>query len=208
MAGKVFVHVGVSLDGFLAGPNRGPKNPLGDRGTTIHEWMFAQRTFRKSHGLSEGGETGPDDRLLEELVGRIGANVMGKRMFEEGEANWPENAPFHTPVFVLTKETRAPWERPGGTTFHFSNDGLEATLGRARDAAGSKDVRISGGRDVIVRYLNAGLVDELSLAIAPVLLGDGLRFFEGVDRSRVALEIQGATHSPRVTHVRYAVKRR
>jgi dihydrofolate reductase len=203
---QVFVHLGISVDGYIAGSNRGPKNPLGDDGTSIHAWVFKQRAFSRAHGLGDAGETGQDNRLVEELVARIGANILGKRMFEEGEANWPEEAPFHGPVFVLTKEVRSPWERPGGTTFYFVNDGIERALERAREVAGKKDVRISGGRDVVLQYLNAGLVDELSLDVAPVLLGDGLRLFDGIDKRKVALEIVEAIHSRDVTHVRYAVK--
>jgi len=169
--------------------------------------MFKQRAFLRAHGLGEGGETGPDNRIVESIVNRIGANIMGKRMFEEGEANWPEDAPFHTPVFVLTKEVRSPWERKGGTTFYFVNDGIHRALERAREAAGVKDVRISGGREVVLQYLNAGLVDELSLALAPIFLGEGLRLFEGIDKRKIAVEIVEATHSPAVTHLRYAVKK-
>ncbi len=205
---QVFVHMGISLDGYIAGPNRGPKNPLGDEGPTIHAWMFEQRAFRSALGLGEDGATGADNRIVQGMIDRIGANVMGKRMFEEGEANWPEEAPFHTPVFVLTREARRPWERKGGTTFYFVNDGIVRTLERAREAAGGKDVRISGGRDVVVQYLNAGLVDELSLAIAPIFLGEGIRLFDRIDRRKVAVEIVEAIHSPAVTHVRYAVKKR
>jgi dihydrofolate reductase len=197
----------MSLDGFIAGTNRGAKNPLGDEGTTIHEWMFKQQAFRDAHGMGEGGQTGPDNTVLERLIGRIGANVMGKRMFEEGEANWPENAPFHTPVFVLTKEIRSRWERPGGTTFYFVNDGIESALRKAREAAGPRDVRICGGRSVVVEYLNAGLVDELSIALAPMFLGDGLRLFDGIDKQRVRLEAESAVHSPSVTHLSYSVKK-
>jgi dihydrofolate reductase len=204
---KVFVSLGISLDGFIAGPNRGPKNPLGDRGLSIHAWLFEQRSFRRHLQLGDGGATGADDQAVAALFDRIGANVLGKRMFEEGEASWPEEAPFHTHVFVLTHEKRSPWERPGGTTFHFVNDGIEAALGRAREAAGAKDVRISGGRDVVLQYLNAGLVEELALDIAPVLLGEGLRLFDGVDLRKVGLEPLEAIHSPAVTHVRFAVKK-
>lgn len=205
---KVFVHMGMSLDGYIAGPNRGPKNPLGDNGRSIHAWMFEQQAFRRQLGLGGGGETGADNQIVERTFQRIGANIMGKRMFEEGEANWPEEAPFHTPVFVLTKESRAPWERKGGTTFHFVDDRIEAVLERAREAAGDKDVRISGGRDVVLQYLNAGLVDELSLSVAPVFLGEGLRLFEGIDTRKVGVEIAEVIPSPSVTHLRYAVKRR
>lgn len=205
---KVFVHMGISLDGYIAGPNRGPTNPLGDEGTSIHAWMFKQQAFRRSHGLAEGGETGTDNTIVEQIQNRIGANILGKRMFEEGEANWPEEAPFHTPVFVLTKEVRSPWQRKGGTTFYFVNDPIERVLDRAREAAGNKDVRIAGGRDVVLQYLHAGLVDELSLAIAPVFLGQGLRLFEGIDKHKVHVELVETIPSPDVTHVRYAPKKR
>jgi dihydrofolate reductase len=205
---QVFVHLGISIDGYIAGPNRGPKNPLGDEGMSVHAWMFQQRAFLRTHGIEEGGQTGPDNRIVEAIVDRIGANIIGKRMFEEGEANWPEEAPFHKPVFVLTKEVRSPWQRKGGTTFYFVNDGLERTLEKAREAAGAKDVRICGGRDVVLQYLNAGLVDELALALSPVLLGDGLRLFDGIDKRKIAFEIVEAIPSPVVTHLRYAVKTR
>ena len=204
---KVFVSLGMSLDGFMAGQNRGPTNPLGDGGVAIHDWAFQQRAFRAHLGLGDGGETGVDNDIVEQTFARIGANIMGKRMFEEGEANWPEDAPFHTPVYVLTHEVRSPWERKGGTTFYFVNDGIQSALAQARRAAGNKDVRISGGRDVVLQYLNAGVVDELSLQLAPIFLGDGLRLFDGIDTRRVALEIAHAQHSPRVTHLRYGVKK-
>ena len=204
---KVFVHLGVSLDGFVAGVNRGPANPLGHLGIKLHEWMFRQRAFRENLKLGEGGETGADNALIEATTKRIGANVMGKRMFEEGEANWPEEAPFHTPVFVLTHERRAPWERPGGTTFYFVNDGIHSALEQARRAAGEKDVRIAGGAGVVRQYLNAGLVDELTLSLSPILLGDGLRLFDGVDRRKVSFAIVEAIDSNRVTHLRHAVAR-
>jgi dihydrofolate reductase len=148
---QVFVHLGISLDGYIAGPNRGPKNPLGDEGTSIHSWMFKQRAFKRAHGMDEDGETGQDNRIIENLVARIGANILGKRMFEEGEANWPEDAPFHGPVFVLTKEKRSPWERKGGTTFYFVNDGIERALERAREVAGKKDVGFARRRATTLR---------------------------------------------------------
>ncbi|HKD40802.1 MAG TPA: dihydrofolate reductase family protein [Myxococcaceae bacterium] len=203
---KVFVDVGISLDGFVAGPNRGPRNPLGDGGIEIHQWMFLQKKFRQILELGDDGETGDDNRNVAATFERAGAHVMGKRMFEEGEANWPENAPFRTPVFVLTHERRSPWERKGGTTFHFVNDGIYRALELARSAAGSKDVRISGGADVIRQYLNAGLVDELQIHYAPVLLGEGVPLFHGMDKRRFSIEIVDAKHSPHVTHVRYAVR--
>jgi dihydrofolate reductase len=171
----------------------------------LQKWVFQQRFFRENLKLGEGGETGQDNRILEETFNRTGVSIMGKRMFDGGERYWPEEAPFHTPVFVLTKQVRSPWERPGGTTFYFVNDGIESALRQAREVAGSKDIRIAGGAHAIRQYLNAGLVDEFTIALAPVFFGAGLRLFERIDRHNVTLEIVEAIHSPLVTHLRYAV---
>lgn len=206
--GKVFVSMGISLDGYVAGPNRSLQNIGGDGWGSLHAWVFAQRVFRERLLLGEGGETGPDNRFLEAVFDRIGANIMGKRMFEEGERAWPETPPFRGQVFVLTHEVRAPWERKGGTTFHFVNDGIEAALQRAREAAGDEDVRISGGGATVLQYLNAGLVDELLLSLAPTFLGGGVRLFEGIDRDAVEVSITEVVGSPEVTHLRYAVRRK
>ena len=151
---KVFFDMGISLDGFIAGLNSGPSNPLGNSGLEIHNWLFLQRSFRRLLKLGDDGETGADDKLVEEIFNRTGAYIMGKRMFEEGEVNWPVDAPFHTPGFVLTHESRNPWQRKGGTTFHFVNDGIESALRHAREVAGQKDIRISGGAQPIQQYLN------------------------------------------------------
>jgi dihydrofolate reductase len=129
-------------------------------------------------------------------------------VFELGEIARPEEAPFHTPVFVVTHEARAPWVRKGGTTFHFVNDGIEDVLRRAREVCGGKDVRIAGGANLVLQYLNAGLVDELVLSAAPTFLGGGKRLFDGIDRSAVGLEIIEALGSLKVTHLRYAVKKK
>jgi dihydrofolate reductase len=208
---KVFFSVTMSLDGCIA-----PEYMQLDQPTEkwLGQWMelqkyvFQQRFFRESLKLGEGGETGEDNRILEETFNRTGASIMGKRMFDGGEHNWPEEAPFHTPVFVLTKTVRGPWERPGGTTFHFVNNGIESALHQAREAANGRDIRIAGGANAIRQYLNAGLVDEFSIALAPVFLGNGLRLFDGVDQSKISLNIADAVHSPMVTHLRYAVGRK
>jgi dihydrofolate reductase len=209
---KVFVSMGMSLDGYVEGPNASLENMGGDGWSDLHAWLFQQRTFRQRLKLGEsgetGGETGPDNRFLEEIFDRTAVSIMGKRMFELGERSWPEEAPFHTPVFVVTHEARAPWERKGGTTFHFVNDGIEDALRRAREVCGGKDVRISGGANLVLQYLNAGLVDELVLSVAPTFLGGGKRLFDGIDRSAVGLEIIEALCSPKVTHLRYAVKKK
>ena len=158
--------------------------------------------------MDRGGEEGRDNDIARETHLRTGASVMGKRMFDAGERMWPEEAPFHTPVFVVTHEKRDPWERPGGTIFHFVNDGIETALGQAREAAGDRDVRIAGGGRAILQYVNAGLVDEFSIALSPVLFGSGIRLFDGVDAGRVALEQVRAEPTQRVTHLTYAVRER
>jgi dihydrofolate reductase len=209
---KVFVSVTMSVDGYIAPAGMVLDNPDPSwmaQWEELQHFTFQQRFFRENLKLGEGGETGEDNRFLEETFNRIGANIMGKRMFEGGERYWPEEAPFHTPVFVLTHQKREPWERPGGTTFYFVNDGVESALRQARDVAGGKDIRISGGANAIVQYLNAGLVDELSLAVSPMLMGAGIRLFDGVDASRVELKmIKTTAASPLVTHLTYAVRPR
>jgi dihydrofolate reductase len=210
---KVFFSMTVSLDGFIApagmdmahADDPGYKNWL-THWMALQNWVFPQRFFRESLKLGEGGETGVDNLIAEETFKRTGVSIMGKRMFEGGERFWPEDAPFHTPVFVLTTQARSPWERPGGTTFHFVNDGLDSALKQARSAAGGRDIRLAGGADVVRQYLNAGLVDEFFIALAPVFIGEGVRLFDGVDSGRVSAHIVEAVHSPRVTHLRYAVK--
>jgi dihydrofolate reductase len=210
--GKVFFSVGMSLDGYIA--PEGMDLAHADDPTyqdwlslwsSLQQWVEQQRFFRENLQLGEGGETGQDNRILEETFNRTGVSIMGKRMFEGGERFWPEEAPFHTPVFVLTHQMRSPWERPGGTTFYFVNDGIESALRQAREVAGGRDIRIAGGANTILQYLNAGLVDEFRIALAPVFLGAGIRLFEGIDRRRVGVEIVEALHSPLVTHLRYAV---
>ena len=204
---KVFFDVAMSLDGYIAGPNRGPRNPLGDGGVNMHQWMFETATFRKILHLGDGGETGSDDDLVKQLFARAGANVMGRHMFEEGEANWPEEAPFHTPVFVLTHDKREPWERTGGTTFFFVTDGIESALEQAKAAAKGKDVRISGGAYTIKEYISAGLIDEFTLHIAPMLLGEGVRLLDRFSRDKLKLEQVSAVGSKLVAHVTYRVVR-
>ena len=221
MAGKVFFSVTMSLDGFMA-----PEAvPLGDvfspegqsdprvqrwmaKWSELQAWVFPQRFFRENLKLGEGGEEGLDNDIARATHERTGASVMGKRMFELGEQAWPEDAPFHTPVVVVTHEKRDPWERPGGTTFHFVNDGIEPALDQAREAAGDRDVRIAGGAETILEYLNAGLIDEFTITLSPVLFGSGTRLFEGVDTDRVALDPVRAEPTQRVTHLTYAVRER
>jgi dihydrofolate reductase len=206
MAGKVFVSVSMSLDGFIAPES--PSELMGQQWMELQAWMFPLRFIRENLKLGEGGEEGPDNDIARETFERTGASIMGKRMFDAGEQMWPEEAPFHTPVFVVTHKQRDPWERPGGTTFHFVTSGIESALDQAREAAGDRDVRIAGGGETIVEYLNARLVDELHVALSPVLFGSGIRLFDGVDATRVALELRRAEPTDRVTHLNYTVRRR
>ena len=206
MAGKVFFSVSMSLDGFIAPASLGEL--MGKQWMELQAWVFPQRFFRENLKLGEGGEEGRDNDILRETFDRSGASVMGRRLFDAGEEGWPDEAPFHTPVFVVTHTERDPWERPGGTTFHFVNDGIESALDRAREAAGDRDVRIAGGGATILAYVNAGLIDEFTVALAPVVFGSGVRLFEGVDADRVALEAVRAEPTKRVTHLTYAVRAR
>ena len=175
----------------------------------LQQWVFPQRFFRQNLKLGAGGEEGRDNDILRETFERTGASVMGKRMFDAGEAAWPEEAPFHTPVFVVTHEKRDPWVRTGGTIFHFVNDGIETALDRAREAAGDRDVRIAGGGATILQYVNAGLIDEFSIALSPVLFGSGVRLFEGVDAPpRGPGADNRAEPTQRVTRLTYTIRRR
>lgn len=203
---KVFIDAGVSLDGYLAGVNRRPGNPLGDGGTSIHQWMFPTATFMQRMGLP-GGEASDDDAWVKRVFERAGAYVMGRRMFDEGEVGWPEDAPFRAAVFVLTHAAREPWVRKGGTTYHFVTSGIASALERAQAAAGGKDVRISGGADMIRQVIHAGLVDEITLHVAPLLLGSGLRLLDSLGPDDLELEPVEVAGSGRVTHVRYRVLR-
>jgi dihydrofolate reductase len=209
---KVFVNVGMALDGYVVpeGMDLAHADDPEYLGWTakwsqLQDWMFHQEFFRQNLGLGEGGETGEDNDIARETFQRTGVSIMGKRMFDGGERFWPEEAPFHTPVFVLTHESREPWARPGGTIFYFVNDGIESALEQAREVSGERDIRISGGADVITQYLNAGLVDELEINLSPVVFGGGTPLFGGLDRDRVGFEIAETIHSPLVTHLRYTV---
>jgi dihydrofolate reductase len=204
---KVFVNIGLSLDGYLAPEGMTMSDPghmgWGAKWGALMAWILKQQYFRETLGFGPGGETGPVNDLVRHTFERTGANVMGRRMFDQGEVSWPEEAPFHTPVYVLTHERRAPWVRPGGTTFHFVDDGAERALELARASAGDRDVRISGGADVIQQYLNLGVVDELEIALAPVLFGGGRRLFENLREPGPQFRIDRVLDGPDATHLRY-----
>ena len=204
---KVFVNVALSLDGYMAPDGMTMDRPeyknWGAKWGALMSWLLKQRYMRECLKFGPGGETGPVNDMVSHTMERTGANVMGKRMFEQGEVAWPEEAPFHTPVYVLTHEQREPWVRPGGTTFHFVNDGPERALEQARASADGRDVRISGGADVIQQYLNLGVVDELEIALAPVVFGGGRRLFENLREPLPRFRIDTLVDSPDATHLRY-----
>jgi dihydrofolate reductase len=210
---RLTLEISISLDGFVAGPNPTLEQPLGEGGELLHEWAFATRAFREQHGL-DGGEDSRDSELVAETLARVGATIMGRKMFSGGEGAWAgdpnaggwwgDEPPFGHPVFVLTHHERESLELRG-TTFTFVTDGIEAALELARAAAGDKDVALGGGARVAQQYLRAGLLDELNIHLAPVLLGDGVRLFDG-DTGR--LELDRVVASPRVTHLRYVPRHR
>jgi dihydrofolate reductase len=201
--GKVVLDITMSLDGFIAGPNDGPDNGLGDGGDRLHEWVYELAAWREPHGLS-GGKTNRDSEIMDEAVKRTGAIIVGKRMFNNA-GGWGDTPPFHKPVFVLTHEVRDKEEKDGGTTFIFVNDGVESALDQARAAAGDKDVGISGGADTAQQFMKAGLLDELQIHIAPLMLGGGVRLFDQVGLDDMALELTEVIESPVVAHLRYRV---
>jgi dihydrofolate reductase len=208
--GKVFVNIALSLDGYLAPEGMTMENwdkpaykNWGTKWSALMAWVFNLQVFRETLSLGPGGETGPVNDMVRQTFERTGAHIMGKRMFEGGERGWPEEAPFHTPVFVLTHEPRDPWVRPGGTTFYFVNEGPTRALELARANAGDRDIRISGGANVIQQYLNLGVVDELEIALVPVLFGSGRRLFENLREPLPSFRIDNVLDSPLATHLRY-----
>ncbi|MHB1099072.1 MAG: dihydrofolate reductase family protein [Burkholderiales bacterium] len=204
---KVFVNIGLSLDGYMAPEGMTMGKPeyknWGAKWGALMAWIINQQYFRENLNFGPGGETGPVNDMVRHTFERTGANIMGKRTFDQGEVSWPEEAPFHTAVYVLTHEKRDPWVRPGGTTFYFINEGPERALALAREAAGSLDIRISGGADVIQQYLNLGVVDELEIALAPVFFGGGRRLFENLSEPWPQFRIDNVLDGSAATHLRY-----
>ena len=207
---NVRVHISVSADGYVAGPNQSLDNPLGEGGEALHEWVIALRSWREAHGL-EGGEVNASTAVAEEWLANVGAEIMGRGKFGGGPGAWDESwrgwwgeePPFHMPVFVLTHHEREALIL-SDTTFTFATGGIEAALDQARAAAAGKDVTIGGGADVINQYLAAGLVDELELHLVPLVLGGGARLLDGVGAD-LKLEQVRAVEAPGVTHVKYRV---
>jgi dihydrofolate reductase len=209
-------NISMSLDGYVAGPRQSIENPLGEGGEELHTWAFATRTFRGAHGM-EGGAGGPDDDVAAESLKNIGATIMGRHMFGGGEGRWAkknpwrgwwgENPPFHHPVFVLTHHAREPLVMEGGTTFHFITKGIKDALEQAKQAAGGKDVNLGGGADAAQQYIKAGLIDEMEIHVAPVLLGDGARLFEDTGGRQTGYELARVVATQAASHFKYRRKR-
>jgi dihydrofolate reductase len=209
--GKLRFGISTSLDGYVAGPNPSPDDPLGEGGEQLHEWALELESWRSSHGR-EGGETNASSAVIEEAVSS-GAEIMGRRMFGGGPGPWGDDPwqgwwgdepPFHKPVFVLTNHAREPLTL-SDTTFTFVTDGIEAALEQAQAAAGDKDVSIGGGADVGQQYLKAGLLDEVEIHLTPVLLGDGTPLLHNLGPGPPELECTRVIEAPGVTHLKYRV---
>lgn len=201
---------GLSLDGYGAGPNQSLQNPLGERGPELMDWMFPTRSFHTMHGSGNDGETGIDNEMVERSFDNMGAWILGRNMFGPVRGPWPdhewkgwwgEEPPYHVPVFVLTHHARPPLEMKGGTVFHFITDGIHSALEQARRAAGDRDVRIGGGTATVRQYLGAKLIDDLHLAVRPVLLGGGESLFSGLDARALGYVTDKSVAGERATHV-------
>jgi dihydrofolate reductase len=213
MRSKLRVSITMSLDGYVAGPDQNEENPLGVGGMELHQWFFPLKAFRETHG-QDGGEVNVSNQVAQERLAHVGATIMGRNMFGPVRGSWPdeswrgwwgENPPFHHPVFVLTHYPREPLQMQGGTTFHFVSDGIESALKRAKDAAQGQDVSLSGGASAVNQYLAAGLVDEIDVSVAPLILGTGERLFAGLDHGKLKLKQIRAVDAPGVTHIKYEV---
>jgi dihydrofolate reductase len=207
---KFRFEISMSLDGYTAGPDQSEQDPLGKGGEQLHDWVVKLEAWRKSHGY-EGGEVDESTPILEEQLANVGAGLMGRNMFGGGPGPWGEppwngwwgdDPPFHVPVFVLTHHARDPLTL-SDTTFIFATDGIESALEQAREGAGDKDVKLSGGANVAQQYLAAGLIDEMELHVVPLLLGGGERLLDNV--GGLELEQVRAVEAPGVTHLKYRV---
>jgi dihydrofolate reductase len=207
---RLLVHnFSISLDGYGAGPNQSVEHPLGVGGHSLHEWFLPTRTFKRTHG-EEGGTTGVDDDFAARNFDNLGAWILGRNMFgpirgawqdDRWRGWWGDNPPYHSDVFVLTHHPRASIRMDGGTTFHFVTEGIHAALERAMAAAKGRDVLLGGGVATIRQYLRAGLVDEMHLAIAPVMLGSGEHLFNGLDLPKLGFRCVEHVPSPNATHI-------
>ncbi|MVZ67025.1 dihydrofolate reductase [Sphingobacterium sp. DK4209] len=204
---KIIVDCAISLDGYFAGEQRGPGNPMGGVSGRLHAWMMKEKAFWRRIKMEGGTEDGKDGELINEVFDRTGAYIMGKRMFEEGEVSWAEDL-YEADVYVLTHEKRDPWIQKGSTRFFFINDGIESALEKARASANGKDIRIQGGAITIQEFLNAGLIDELYLHITPIFIGKGIRLFEGMDPDKYEIQVLQVDSTELTTHMHYRLIRK
>jgi len=202
--------ISMSLDGYVAGPDQSGDEPLGEGGMALHEWAFALQAWRRRHGQG-GGAVNASTAVVERGLRNVGAYVMGRNMFG-GRGAWADNPwdgwwgddpPYHVPVYVVTHHAREPLAMQGATTFHFVTDGIEAALDRAREAAGGRDVFLAGGANIAQQYLRAGLVDEATINVVPVLLHAGERLLDNLDGAELGMECVEAIAAPGVTHLTY-----
>ncbi len=200
----------VSIDGYGAGPRQSREHPLGVGGESLHEWFFPTRTFKEMLGGGEGGSSGVDDDFARRSFDNMGAWIMGRNMFGPVRGAWPDdewkgwwgnNPPYHVPVFVLTHHPRASITMEGGTVFHFVTGGIHEALKQAREAAQGRDVRVGGGVATVRQYLQAGLLDEMHLAISPTLLGSGEALLTGIDLLQHGFRVTEHVASPHASHV-------
>ena len=213
--GKIRFNLSISLDGYLAGPEQSLENPLGVGGLHLHDWVFPLAAWRGAHGM-EGGIANASTQIVEEMTANVGAVIMGRNMFggypgpwktdPPWNGWWDEDPPFHVPVFVITHHARESLPMKGGTTFHFVTDGIESALAKARAAAGDKDISIGGGASVVRQLLAAGHVDEINVALVPLLLGGGERLFDQLGTD-LKLEQVRVIEAPGVTHLKYRVRK-
>jgi dihydrofolate reductase len=209
---KVRFRISISLDGYVAGQQQSPQDPLGIGGMRLHEWVFPLKVFREEHGM-QGGIANESTKVVEEWLANVGATLMGRNMFggqpgawdakKPWDGWWGTNPPYHHPVFVITHHARKPLELEGGTTFTFVTDGIESALEQAKRAARGKDVALAGGASVARQYFKAGVVDEMELSLAPILLGGGERLFEGVGDDMHGLKLVRTVAAPDVTHLKF-----
>jgi dihydrofolate reductase len=210
---KLRQSITMSLDGYVAGPGQSAENPLGLGGPQLHQWAFPLRIFREMHGQNDG-EVNASSGVIEQRWENIGATIMGRNMFsplrgpwldDSWRGWWGDDPPFHHPVFILTHHPRESVTMQGGTSFHFITEGIESALAQAQAAARGRDVSLAGGASVVNQYLAAGLVDELDISIAPVILGGGERLFQGLERGSLELRQMRAVDAPGVTHIKYEI---
>lgn len=210
---KLRFKISMSLDGFVAGPNQSVDKPLGVGGERLHEWMFPLKAWKAMHG-EQGGEVNDSNRVVEEQLANLGATIMGRNMFgghpgpwhitKPWNGWWGNNPPYHHQVFVLTHHPREPLTLEGGTTFTFVATGIEAALAQAQAAAGDKDISLAGGAKAAQQYLKANLVDEMDIALVPILLGSGERLFDGLGDDLRGLKLARTVATPEVSHLKFS----